>query len=95
MQSTAHLIKKKLSHSKYYLSSSSHKAEKFNSIYYHSLFGFFGFFFWSFQGHTCSIWSPIGAIAADLRPPQPQQCQIRAVSATYITAHGNAGSLTH
>ena len=26
---------------------------------------------------------------------QPQQCQIRAVSATYTTAHGNAGSLTH
>ena len=25
---------------------------------------------------------------------QPQQCQIRAVSATYTTAHGNAGSLT-
>ena len=27
--------------------------------------------------------------------PQPQQCGIRATSATYTTAHGNAGSLTH
>ena len=27
--------------------------------------------------------------------PQPQQHQIRAVSATYITAHSNTGSLTH
>uniref|UniRef100_A0A4X1UVP8 Uncharacterized protein n=1 Tax=Sus scrofa TaxID=9823 RepID=A0A4X1UVP8_PIG len=27
--------------------------------------------------------------------PQPQQHQIRASSATYTTAHGNAGSLTH
>ena len=27
--------------------------------------------------------------------PQPQQTQIRAVSVTYTTAQGNAGSLTH
>ena len=27
--------------------------------------------------------------------PQPKQHQIRAASANYITAHGNAGSLTH
>ena len=27
--------------------------------------------------------------------PQPQQHQIRAESVTYITAHGNTGSLTH
>ena len=27
--------------------------------------------------------------------PEPQQRQIRAVSVTYTTAHGNAGSLTH
>ena len=27
--------------------------------------------------------------------PQPQQCGIWATSATYTTAHGNAGSLTH
>ena len=27
--------------------------------------------------------------------PQPQQCRIWAASATYTTAHGNAGSLTH
>ena len=33
----------------------------------------------------------IGATA----PPEPQQCQIQAVSGTCTTAHGNAGSLTH
>ena len=27
--------------------------------------------------------------------PEPQQCQIRAVSATYTAAHGNTRSLTH
>ena len=27
--------------------------------------------------------------------PRPQQCQIQAASATYITAHSNARSLTH
>ena len=27
--------------------------------------------------------------------PQPQQCQIWAMSATYTIGHGNAGSLTH
>ena len=27
--------------------------------------------------------------------PQPQQLGIRAASATYVTAHGNTGSLTH
>ena len=27
--------------------------------------------------------------------PQPQQCWIRAASATYTTTHGSAGSLTH
>jgi len=36
---------------------------------------------------------PIGAVAASLHP-EPQQRRIRAASATYTTAHGNAGSLT-
>ena len=27
--------------------------------------------------------------------PEPQQCGIQAVSATYNTAHGKTGSLTH
>ena len=27
--------------------------------------------------------------------PEPQQCRIQAMSATYTTAHGNTGSLTH
>ena len=37
----------------------------------------------------------IGTAAARRPTPQPQQCGIRAASATYTTAHGNAGSLTH
>ena len=36
---------------------------------------------------------PIGAVAWPT--PEPQQCGIRATSATYTTAHGNPGSLTH
>ena len=36
----------------------------------------------------------IGAVASSLLP-EPQQCQIRAASETYTTAHGNTGSLTH
>ena len=38
---------------------------------------------------------PIGAIASHRATPEPQQRGIRAASATYTTAHGNAGSLTH
>ena len=38
--------------------------------------------------------SLIGAVAAVLHQ-QPQQGQIQAMSVTYTTAHGNAGSLTH
>ena len=37
---------------------------------------------------------PIGATAAE-PTPQPQQCQIPALSLTYTTAHGNVRSLTH
>ena len=44
---------------------------------------------WKFPGQgsnwSCSCW-PV---------PQPQQHQIRAASAAYATAHGNARSLTH
>ena len=37
-----------------------------------------------------------GLISCSLRPtPQPHQCRIQAASATYTTAHVNAGSLTH
>ena len=39
--------------------------------------------------------SPIGAAAASLHTPQPQQQQIQAASSSYTTAHSNAGSLTH
>ena len=52
----------------------------------------------SFQGCIHSIWrflrqgSNLGSCCQPT--PEPQQCQIRATSATYTTAHGNAGSLT-
>ena len=36
-----------------------------------------------------------GLMGAVRPSPEPQQCRIRAASATYTTAHGNAGSLTH
>ena len=56
-------------------------------------------FFLSFEGHTRSIWRFPGYgsnRSCSCRPtPEPQQCQIWAVSATYTTAHGNARSLTH
>ena len=34
---------------------------------------------------SCSCWPK----------PEPQQCQIQAMSVTYTIAHSNAGSLTH
>ena len=37
----------------------------------------------------------IGAVAASLYIPQPQQCRIQAMFATYTTVHGNTRSLTH
>ena len=37
----------------------------------------------------------IGAVAAGWPTLEPQQCGIRAESATYTTAHGNARSPTH
>ena len=61
---------------------------------------FFLFFFGLFKGHTHSIWrflagGRIGsAVATGLPVPQPQQRQIQFTSATYTTAHGNAGCQT-
>ena len=46
---------------------------------------------WRFPGQksnrSCSYWHT--------PQPQPQQCQIRAKSATYTTVHSNAGPITH
>ena len=57
----------------------------------------FFFFFLCFLGpHLWHMEIPrlIRAVAA--KPtPEPQQCRIRATSATYTTAYGNARSLTH
>ena len=67
------------------------------NILFHFFFFFF-FFAFSRAAHVAYGDSQarglIGAVAA--RPtPEPQQLGIRAVSATYTTAHGNARSLTH
>ena len=60
---------------------------------------FFFFFFLSFQGPTCGIRRFPGLQSnrsySCRRMPEPPQRQIPAASATYTTAHGNAGSLTH
>ena len=60
-------------------------------------------FFWSFQSRTHGIWRLQGQESnqsysrwpTPWPTPQPHQCQIRATSVTYTTAHGNTGSLTH
>ena len=55
-------------------------------------------FFLSFQGHTRGKWTFPGQgsnQSYSRQPtPEPQQRRIRAVSATYTTAHRNARSLT-
>ena len=64
-----------------------------------SLFYLFILSFLSFEGRTNSIWRfpGYGSNQSYSRQPtpQPQQCQIRATSVTYTTAHCNARSLTH
>jgi len=62
-------------------------------------------FFFSFclfaisLGRSCSIWRFPGQgsnqSCSHWPMPEPQKRGIRAASATYTTAHGNAGSLTH
>ena len=60
------------------------------------------FFFWSFCLFRAAPKAHGGSQArgsnrsCSCRPtPEPQQCQIQAMSAVYTTAQGNAGSLTH
>ena len=59
----------------------------------------FPFFFYHFLGRSRGIWRfpGQGSIRSHSRrpTPEPQQRRIRVTSATYTTAHGNAGSLTH
>jgi len=61
----------------------------------------FFFFFHHFLGCSLGIWRFSGPglnQSCSHRPtpqPQPQQLGIQATSATYTTAHGNTGSLTH
>ena len=68
-----------------------------------SSFHFFSFsfllFYLSFQGCTRDTWrfpgQGLNQICSRPPMPQPQQCQIRAVSATYTTAHSSARALIH
>ena len=55
------------------------------------------FFCLPFQGHTRGIWSFPGSVSnrSCRRWPQSPPRQIRVVWATYTTARGNAGPLTH
>ena len=59
----------------------------------------FRVFLFFLLGDTCSIWRFPGQESNRSRScwpmPQPQQHQIRAMSATYTTAHSNARSSTH
>ena len=52
-----------------------------------------------FQGCTRGIWRFSGQGSnwsySHRSTPEPQQCGIRAMSATYTKVHGNAGSPTH
>ena len=71
-----------------------HKAE----LRPHSFFFFFVFLAISWAAPAAYVGSPgqRSNQSCSCRPtPQPQQRGIRATSATYATAHGNAGSLTH
>ena len=54
-------------------------------------------FVFSFQGCRCGIWKLPGQVSNQncSYQSQAQKCRIEAVSATYTTAHGSAGSLTH
>ena len=55
---------------------------------------FFVFLSFVFLGpHLRHMEDPRLGVESWLKPPQPQQCQIQAVSLTYTTAHGNARSL--
>ena len=57
-----------------------------------SLFVFLGLHPWHMQVPRLGVKSELQLLAPT---PQPQEHQIQATSATYTTAHGNAGSLTH
>ena len=61
---------------------------------YVKILGFFLSFFLFFFGLHLHMEVPRLGVESEPQP-QPQQCWIRAVSVTYTTAHGNAGSLTH
>ena len=55
-------------------------------------------FFWSFRATPVAYGSSQARVKLELHlltHPQPQQCGIQTTSATYTTAHGNAGSKIH
>ena len=44
---------------------------------------------------VCLLRAAPAAYGGSQARPEPQQCGIRAASATYTTVHGNTGFLTH
>ena len=71
----------------------SHNYVTANIVFFFHL-TLFGFFFLTFCLSRAAnhMEVPMLGVKSELLP---QQRQIQAVSATYTTAHGNAGSLTH
>ena len=67
-------------------------------MWLYNLWGFF-FFFGFFRATPLAYGSSLARGSNQSYScqaiPEAQQCQIRAASATYTAAHGNAGSLTH
>ena len=74
----------------------SHCSQVFGVFFFLSFFFFFFCFFMAAPA-AYGGFQARGQTRAGRSWPraQPQQCQIWAPSATYITAHGNARSLTH
>ena len=61
-------------------------------------FRYLRIYFLLFQAHLQHMEFPVQGLngSCSCRPtPEPQRCGIRAVSATYTTAHSNTGSSTH
>ena len=54
-----------------------------------------GFFVFSRATPTAYGGSQARGLIEAVVVPQPQQCGIQSAPATYPTAHGNAGALTH
>ena len=83
-------------HRGYWQAMERKKRRTYSSFSFSFFLGFFFFFFFFFgflEPHPRHVGIPRLGVESELQLPSWQQ-QIRAMSVTYITAHGNAGSLT-